>query len=166
MDLKSRRFMYSEGVGFRYETGGMMEQLRVLSADRIRQFHKEMYQPRNLCLVLVGAVDHHNLLEILNEFEDTILSDVPKPYSPFKRPWTESKQASPLSKTVVETVEFPEEDETMGEVSTRHGNVPCFFFFRRDDSLSSRLTTLCYWVWILYQILSSSKPSPASKSEH
>ncbi|KAF2480705.1 Metalloenzyme, LuxS/M16 peptidase-like protein [Neohortaea acidophila] len=116
MQLAAKRLMYPAGNGFRYETGGMMEQLRVLTADRIRQFHKEMYQPKNLCLVLTGEVNHPQLLHILDQFEDTILEDVPSFDAPFHRPWTESKRAPALAKTVVETVKFPEEDESMGEV--------------------------------------------------
>jgi len=116
MDLRSRRLLYPENVGFRYETGGMMEQLRILTADRIRGFHREMYQPKNLCLVIVGEVEHHNLLQILDGFEESILGDIPKPDAPFKRPWVESKQTPPLKKSVIETVEFPEEDESSGEI--------------------------------------------------
>ena len=117
MDLKSKRLLYPEGVGFRYETGGMMEQLRVLTADRIREFHKDMYQPKNLCLVIIGAVDHTSMLEILDRFEDTVVEDVPTFGAPFKRPWVESKQTPALQRTSIETVEFPEEDESMGEIS-------------------------------------------------
>ncbi|RFU26757.1 hypothetical protein B7463_g9582, partial [Scytalidium lignicola] len=116
MDIKARHLLYPENVGFRYETGGMMEQLRVLTADRIRAFHKEMYQPKNLCLVLVGEVDQENLLEILDNFEDGILEDIPKPDASFKRPWVESPQPPPLKESVIETVEFPEEDESSGDV--------------------------------------------------
>ncbi|MCJ1477917.1 hypothetical protein MMC13_006591 [Lambiella insularis] len=117
MGLRAKRRMYPEGVGFRYETGGMMEQLRVLTADRIRQFHRDMYQPKNLCLVIVGEVDHADLLTILDNFETTILEDIPKPDAPFKRPWVESEQPPPLKQSTIETVEFPEEDETSGDVS-------------------------------------------------
>ena len=85
MDLQARRLLYPENIGYRYETGGMMEQLRVLTADRIRAFHKEMYQPQNLCLVLVGGVDHVNLLNILDDFEAGILGDIPQPGASFKR---------------------------------------------------------------------------------
>lgn len=116
MELRSKRLLYPEGVGFRYETGGMMEQLRVLTADRIREFHREMYQPKNLCLVIVGEIDHTNLLRILDDFEGTILHDIPKPDAPFKRPWVESKHTPPLQKTSVVTVDFPEEDESSGEI--------------------------------------------------
>ena len=113
---KSKRLLYSEGVGFRYETFGMMESLRALSVQRIREFHHEMYQPKNLCLVIVGAVDHANLLDVLEKFEGTILEDIPQPDAPFTRPWLESKQALPLEKSTVEHVEFPEADESSGEI--------------------------------------------------
>ncbi|KAL8731351.1 MAG: hypothetical protein Q9166_003443 [cf. Caloplaca sp. 2 TL-2023] len=117
MDLRSKRLMYPESIGFRYETGGMMEQLRILTADRIRSFHRDMYQPKNLCLVIVGDVDHADLLTILDNFELTILGDIPQADAPFKRPWVESDQAPPLTKSILETVEFPEEDESSGEIT-------------------------------------------------
>lgn len=116
MDLQMRRHLYPEGDGFRYETGGMTEALRVLTAERIRRFHKDMYQPKNLRLVLIGEVDHSNLLDILDKFEDDIVDSVPTYDAPFKRPWVESKLTPPLNKTIVDTVEFPEEDESTGEI--------------------------------------------------
>ncbi|KAL4775548.1 Metalloenzyme, LuxS/M16 peptidase-like protein [Aspergillus nidulans var. acristatus] len=125
IDLEARRLTYPEGVGFRYETGGMMEQLRVLTADRIRAFHREMYQPKNLCLIITGEADHDDLLETLDRFEDTILDVIPSPDSPFKRPWVDSKQAPPLSQSVIKTVEFPEEDESYGELEIRFLGPDC-----------------------------------------
>ncbi|KAF2405633.1 putative Zn2+-dependent endopeptidase [Trichodelitschia bisporula] len=117
MNLEAKRLLYPEGVGFRYETGGMMEALRVLTADRIREFHKEMYQPKNLCLVIVGEVDHAQLLSILNKFEESIADDVPPLDAPFQRPWVESTPAPPLKESIIQKVEFPEEDESSGEIS-------------------------------------------------
>jgi Zn-dependent M16 (insulinase) family peptidase len=125
IDLQARRLLYPEGVGFRYETGGMMEQLRILTADRIRDFHREMYQPKNLCLVIIGEVDHVDLLDKLEYFESTILDVIPSPDASFKRPWVESKRAPPLEKSVVHTVEFPEEDEESGEIEIRFLGPDC-----------------------------------------
>ena len=137
MDLRARRLMYPEGIGFRYETGGMMEALRNLTADRIRQFHREMYQPKNLCLVIIGEVDHENMLEILDDFEDTIINDIPPPDASFKRPWTESKQPPPLERSVIEKVTFPEEDESSGEISIGFFGPSC-----TDHKLSTALEVL------------------------
>ena len=130
IELRFKRIMYPEGVGFRYETGGMLESLRVLSPERIREFHKAMYQPKNLCLVLTGEIDHQELLETLDSFESTILDDIPSPDAPFQRPWIDSKQAPPLSETLIETVEFPEEDESFGQVDIRFLGPSC------NDSLA------------------------------
>ncbi|KAL9605078.1 MAG: hypothetical protein Q9219_000012 [cf. Caloplaca sp. 3 TL-2023] len=116
MELRAKRLLYPENIGFRYETGGMMEQLRVLTADRIRKFHRDMYQPKNLCLVVIGQVDHTDLLHILDTFEDGIIDDIPPPNAPFKRPWVDSELAPPLTKSILEVVEFPEEDESSGEI--------------------------------------------------
>ena len=125
IDLSAKRLTYPHGVGFRYETGGMMEQLRVLTAERIREFHREMYQPKNLCLIITGEVDHQNMLETLDKFEDTILDVIPSPESPFKRPWVDSRQAPYLEKSVMQVVEFPEEDESFGEIEIRFLGPDC-----------------------------------------
>ena len=72
MNLHARRLVYPEDVGFRYETGGMTESLRVLTPERIREFHRAMYQSRNLCLVIAGETKHDQLVDILDEFERSI----------------------------------------------------------------------------------------------
>jgi Zn-dependent M16 (insulinase) family peptidase len=94
MDLRARRLLYPENVGFRYETGGMMEALRVLTPDRIRAFHKAMYHPRNMAVIIVGETDHQNLLEILDQFEDSIKDDVPLSLPNYKRCVERCAQAS------------------------------------------------------------------------
>ena len=116
MYLKTKRLLYPEGCGWRYETGGMLEHLRILTNERIRAFHKSMYQPKNMCVIVFGAFDHGDLLRVLDKFEESISDAVPSLDAPFSRPWITSKPALPLEKTFVEIVEFPEEDESVGEI--------------------------------------------------
>jgi Zn-dependent M16 (insulinase) family peptidase len=125
MDLRSKRLMYNENVGFRYETGGMMEQLRVLTADRIRRFHREMYQPKNLCLLIIGEVDHSDLLSTMSTLESNIVQNIATLDAPFKRPWIDSSQPQSLARSVREVVEFPEEDESVGEISIKYFGPHC-----------------------------------------
>ena len=125
MDLASKQLLYDKESGFRYETGGMMEQLRVLTADHIREFHRKMYQPRNLCVILVGEVDQDSMLSVLDDFEEEILKDIPSPNAPFKRPWVDSTQAPPLSKSWREVVYFPEEDESTGDIMISYFGPSC-----------------------------------------
>ncbi|OTA86505.1 hypothetical protein M434DRAFT_399844 [Hypoxylon sp. CO27-5] len=142
MDIKARRLLYPENVGFRYETGGMMEALRVLTPERIRSFHRAMYQPRNMCVIIVGEVNHDHLLTILDQFEESVKDDIPPLNAPFKRPWIESAQPPPLKQTTVETIEFPEEDESTGDM------VVAFFGPNCTDTIEATalnvlLTYLC-----------------------
>ncbi|KAK6529106.1 hypothetical protein TWF694_004321 [Orbilia ellipsospora] len=126
--LEANRQLYPPGIGFRSETGGMMEQLRVLTADRIREFHKEMYQPRNLCLVIIGSIDEPQLLDIVDKFEDGIVDHVPSPGSPWRRPWVESKPVPLLKNNITREVEFPEKDESMGSVTVGYLGPSCVDF--------------------------------------
>ncbi|KAI8960573.1 Metalloenzyme, LuxS/M16 peptidase-like protein [Daldinia sp. FL1419] len=142
MEIKARRLLYPENVGFRYETGGLMENLRVLTPERIRAFHREMYQPRNMCIVIVGEVDHDNLLTILDQFEESVKDDLPPLDAPFKRPWIDSEQPPPLSKTIVETVEFPEEDESTGDMAVAFFGPSCIDMVQ-STGLNILLTYLC-----------------------
>jgi len=131
MELQLKTLVYPDGIGFRSETGGMTKELRSLTADRIRAYHQEMYQPKNMRVILIGEIDHEELLQILDVFEDTIIEDVPKLEAPFQRPWVESPQAPMLSETTIDTIQFPEEDESVGEISVAYMGPDC------NDSLSN-----------------------------
>ena len=56
-------------IKFRYssETGGLMSGLRHLTSDKIREFHKSMYRPENLCVIITGSIDQDELLEIMTD---------------------------------------------------------------------------------------------------
>ncbi|KAI1325385.1 Metalloenzyme, LuxS/M16 peptidase-like protein [Xylariaceae sp. FL0255] len=142
MDIKARRLLYPENVGFRYETGGMMEALRVLTPERIREFHRDMYQPRNMCVIIIGEVDHEDLLQILDTFEESVADDIPPVSMPFRRPWIESAQPPPLKETIVETVEFPEEDESVGDIVVAFFGPNCIDIVE-TTALNILLTYLC-----------------------
>ncbi|RYP68087.1 hypothetical protein DL771_006829 [Monosporascus sp. 5C6A] len=142
MDIKARRLLYPENVGFRYETGGMTEALRVLTPEKIRDFHKVMYQPRNMCVIVVGEVDEENLLEILDTFEESVKDDIPPLDAPFRRPWIESAQPPALKRTTVETIEFPEEDESTGDMVIAFFGPNCVDVVE-TTALNVLLTYLC-----------------------
>jgi Zn-dependent M16 (insulinase) family peptidase len=116
MAYEKQHVLYPEGCGYRYETGGRLEALRVLTADRIREFHKAMYRPQNLRVCVTGDFDHAELLRVLDKFEDSILPYVPPHDAPFKRPFVESTLPPPLETTMIKRVQFPEGDESTGEV--------------------------------------------------
>lgn len=102
-----------EKTGYSSETGGLMAELRHLTNDQIRLFHKNMYHANNLCVVITGSVDEHELLEVMAKFDAEL---PPLPTIPLKRPFVDSAPVSPLKKVVKKRVEFPDKDESMGEI--------------------------------------------------
>jgi Zn-dependent M16 (insulinase) family peptidase len=100
-----------------------MEALRVLNVDTIRDYHKSYYVPHNICLIVAGRLSTQSLLDVLQtEVEPSIIkhgqAHGPQPEG-WKRPFLETPSAKPpvLSETKSEVVEFPETDESTGELS-------------------------------------------------
>lgn len=110
--LNLLRSLYRQSSGYSSETGGLMAELRKLTNNDIRKFHAENYRPDNLCVVVTGSVDEQELLEIM----DNIDGELPSLGAPNKRPFVDSQPDEPLQKTTVKEVQFPDTDESMGEV--------------------------------------------------
>ncbi|KAK9237512.1 Metalloenzyme, LuxS/M16 peptidase-like protein [Lipomyces kononenkoae] len=111
--FRSKKIMYPEKSGYSSETGGLMGALRVLTADRIREFYHGLYRPDNLCLIIVGTVDKDELLETVGTFDETLPV---LPQMANKRPFVDSPSTPRLPKTVIDTVEFPDKDESSGHI--------------------------------------------------
>ncbi|KAH3683917.1 hypothetical protein WICPIJ_005117 [Wickerhamomyces pijperi] len=112
--LESQRAVYHENSGYSSETGGLVENLRVLTNEKIREFHKQFYRAENLCIVVSGAVNETEFLKIMSDFD----SELPDKDVNFKRPFVDSEyQINPLTETIVKEVQFAEKDEEFGELS-------------------------------------------------
>ncbi|EPT26538.1 peptidase M16 inactive domain-containing protein [Toxoplasma gondii ME49] len=55
--------VYPGDSGYRYETGGLMEQIRRTSNARVREYHKNFYKWSNLSLIVTGLVEATSLLD-------------------------------------------------------------------------------------------------------
>ncbi|KAG9018965.1 hypothetical protein FRB90_007729 [Tulasnella sp. 427] len=121
MALKMQRAFYPDGSAYRSETGGLMERLRVLTVEKIREYHGEYYVPHNLCLLVVGRMPTSTLLDVLqNQVEPDILKHGQVgPPEGWKRPFMEtpSLKKPQVSKPLTEVIEFPEKDESQGEIA-------------------------------------------------
>ncbi|KAI9276163.1 Metalloenzyme, LuxS/M16 peptidase-like protein [Sporodiniella umbellata] len=109
---RMKQLIYPETCGYRSVTGGLMERLRELSSDQIRDYHKSYYRPDNLCLVITGKVDREELMKTLEEVESSILKK--GPLSPMQRPWISTGDFPNLKEHIEETVLFADEDESSG----------------------------------------------------
>ncbi|QRV76246.1 Zinc metalloprotease [Ceratobasidium sp. AG-Ba] len=130
MHHKMQTLFNPEGSAYRSETGGLMEALRVLKVEQIRDYHKSYYVPHNLCLIVSGKLKTEELLHVLQtKVEPSILAHGPTQGpipAGWKRPFVEtasSKQPN-LKGITKATVDFPEQDESAGEVGVSFQGPP------------------------------------------
>ncbi|KAI0639791.1 Metalloenzyme, LuxS/M16 peptidase-like protein [Trametes polyzona] len=151
MALRMQRLLNPPGSAYRSETGGLMEALRVLTVEQIRKYHHTYYVPHNLTLIVTGklASGTASLLDVVqNQVEPSIVAHGQnqgiKPPG-WKRPFVEtaSAQRKPIAETVKETVEFPEKDESVGELQIGFLGPPPTAFLERKalDILGTYLTS-------------------------
>ncbi|KAF8560437.1 hypothetical protein OG21DRAFT_1531918 [Imleria badia] len=151
MALRSQRILYPPGSAYRSETGGLMEALRVLTVEQIRQYHSTYYVPHNLSLVVTGKLSSgtRSLLSVLQEkVEPSIIAhgqnQGPRPKG-WKRPFVETASANRegIKEVTKESVEFPEKDESQGELLITYNGPPPTAFLERKalDILSTYLTS-------------------------
>ncbi|KAH9082169.1 Metalloenzyme, LuxS/M16 peptidase-like protein [Lactarius deliciosus] len=154
MSLESQRLVNPLGSAYRSETGGLMEALRKLTVEQIREYHKTYYVPHNLSLIVAGKLSSgtETLLSVVqNKIEPSIIAHGqdkgPKPAG-WNRPFLETPSAlrTPMKELVEHTVEFPEKDESSGELIIN------FMGPRTDDLLESAVRVLSsrYRAWPHY----------------
>jgi len=135
-----QRLLNPPESAYRSETGGLMEALRVLTIDQseskhdhnalpptvhlVRDYHRSYYLPHNLSLIVAGKLSSGTttLLSVIQDkVEPSLIAHGhnagPRPPG-WKRPFVETVSANrrPISETIRETEEFPENDESMGEL--------------------------------------------------
>ncbi|KAI0734519.1 Metalloenzyme, LuxS/M16 peptidase-like protein [Fomitopsis betulina] len=151
MSLQLQRLVNPAGSAYRSETGGLMEALRKLTVQQIRDYHHKYYVPHNLSLIVSGklASGTHSLLKVVQEqVEPTIIKHGQnrglKPVG-WKRPFVETPSAirGPIKETQVKLIEFPEQDESVGEIYMGFMGPPPNNFVERKalDILSTYLTS-------------------------
>ncbi|KAI7904653.1 Metalloenzyme, LuxS/M16 peptidase-like protein [Cokeromyces recurvatus] len=131
LHLRMKRIIYPETCGYRSETGGLMERLRELSVEKIRNYHQSYYRPDNLCLIITGRVDKDELLKALEPVEESIIKkgSLPK----MQRPWISTGDFPNLEKNIEETVLFADEDESMGTVLIAWNGPMCNEFLKQKE---------------------------------
>lgn len=115
-NLAMQRLLYPSGSGYRSETGGLTKHLRSLTNEQIIKFHQEAYSSDNLCLIILGNLPQDELLDIVTQWDLELPERNPEQRV---RPFVDNKFSQiPTNNTETKeiAVEFPELDETQGEI--------------------------------------------------
>jgi Zn-dependent M16 (insulinase) family peptidase len=114
--LDSLLFGPATECGYAAETGGRLANLREsCSHAKVVAYHKEMYRPSGVRLIVAGDVDPDALLAALEPVQARIRSKGAAFWPPAPaRPW--STPAPPLAASASASIQFPSDDETTGIV--------------------------------------------------
>ncbi|KAH8804264.1 Metalloenzyme, LuxS/M16 peptidase-like protein [Flagelloscypha sp. PMI_526] len=151
MNLCTRRVLEPRESAYRSETGGLMENLRILTINQIREYHATTYVPHNMCIIVTGNLPSGTsaLLHVLEEHVELALVEqgFDKGFHPpgWKRPFLETPSAirTMQKESIEETVKFPEQDESVGELMIVLDGPPRTNFLEKDalEILGNYLTS-------------------------
>ncbi|KAK4057703.1 hypothetical protein OIO90_001351 [Microbotryomycetes sp. JL221] len=125
LEREMQQTLYSKQNAYRSETGGMLDALRELKLKDIRAFHHLMYVPQNVTINIMGqAMRPEQLLHTIQTKVEPMLDKIglARGINPpgWRRPFVESSTAvNPphLTSNILKVVEYPEQDESVGEIS-------------------------------------------------
>lgn len=113
-DFITQKLLYGPKSAYSSETGGLTSNLRVLTNDQIREFHKDIYRPDNLSIIVAGDIDPKEFAAVVQSIDDTLPALSPTPHL---RPFVDTEPKKYPGEKIVKAVEFPETDESFGEIS-------------------------------------------------
>lgn len=108
------RELYPGKCGYKSNTGGLMENLRKSTNNvKVRNYHKEFYHSRNLCIVVTGPVEAEEIFKHIKPVEDKIVlkGDHLKEYT---RPW--QSPVSPLAQSLSKSIQYSSDTDDDGLV--------------------------------------------------
>ncbi|XP_065211610.1 uncharacterized protein C05D11.1-like [Planococcus citri] len=111
--LELMKGLYTEKCGYRYETGGAVNNLRKsTSIDKIRKFHNKFYRAENLTIIVAGLIKEIDLIKALYKFEEKLLRSGEN--LKCQKAWQDPVPI--LQKSNIKAVTYPSDKEDHGVV--------------------------------------------------
>jgi Zn-dependent M16 (insulinase) family peptidase len=67
------RAAFPPNSGYHYETGGLLQDIRQLTVENVRDFHKKTYNLANTAIIIAGTIDDEALCKCISQIEADIL---------------------------------------------------------------------------------------------
>ncbi|KAJ5072464.1 presequence protease [Anaeramoeba ignava] len=107
--------LFTDESGYSSETGGKVENLRKLQLEKVKQFHKQLYRPDNMEIIIIGKINPEDVFQKLYPIEMKIKKkNEDQKEKSNERPW--SSPLPKLQESVDVTVKFPDDAEETGIV--------------------------------------------------
>ena len=113
--LEMLRSLYPGKCGYKSETGGILHNLRTSTSNtKVRDYHKQFYRAKNLCIIVSGPVDAQDIFKAIKPIEDKIIQKRHHEI-PFDRPW--QTPVEPLAESVQRKIQYSSDTDDDGLVN-------------------------------------------------
>jgi len=68
-ELAFMRAAFPPSSGYRYETGGLLQDIRQLTVEKVRTFHEKTYSLANTAIIIAGTIDEEALSNCISRIE-------------------------------------------------------------------------------------------------
>ncbi|KAI9090979.1 hypothetical protein DFS34DRAFT_584846 [Phlyctochytrium arcticum] len=113
-DLVMRRLLYGTDNTYSRECGGLTREIRKLTNEQIKQYHRKYYHLDNLTVVITGQVDPQTVFQKIEENGRILTAKSESVEIP---PIVLPQFSAPSGNIVKETVKFQSSDEEMGSIA-------------------------------------------------
>jgi Zn-dependent M16 (insulinase) family peptidase len=111
--LESLRKLYPN-CSYSSETGGILKDLRDLNVDTIRNYHKDYYRPDNINIIISGNVNHEEIFNSIEKFDEKLSKRLDKYKDNFVKPFM--TKIEELKESVISNVKYSADSEETGNV--------------------------------------------------
>ena len=152
------KHVYPGNSSYSVETGGKLQNLREITIEEVRNYHKKYYRPENFQMTITGQILPEELFEVLERTEEKSLkkrSPPPEgsgPLPTLKRPFI--RDLIPLDENKKVVMKFPSDDEEFGWVKMG---------WRLVGNVSSTID-MTMDLTVLHSYLTSTSASPFTKA--
>lgn len=110
VDFTKRQLLFSDqNKSLKAETGGRLLELRDISNERIRAFHRSCYAPCNICVIVCGMASMNEICEGIKPVLERYPGEMPVRH---RRPF--STPIEVLQSSSYKEISFPAEDDDAG----------------------------------------------------
>lgn len=110
--LEVCRHLYPDS-GYNFEASGLLNPLRSLKLDKIKEYHQKFYQPENVTIYIAGKIEPHGILAQIEPIERALIEAGKTPKDAFHRALDPDTK---LQENVTQTFSFASDERVNGSV--------------------------------------------------
>ncbi|KAJ3434493.1 presequence protease [Anaeramoeba flamelloides] len=105
LEREVKKLLYKD-TPFEYESGGLTNEIRNVTLEQVKKYHKSYYLPQNMVMFFSGTISPNDVFQSLEEIENKILNKTQK-IQPLTFPLNPRMEMAFKQNSCTKTIKFP-----------------------------------------------------------